>query len=314
MPQSFSCTAPIRARTMKVSFTSLLYASQNEEDSPSLSSADNLLRMVEEISNDQFSPAVIAKMQELEQVLTAFLDEQGKEKYKQKWSPRPPGTPPPLRVLQNLDAQQGSLAKAEIALEKLRERLRREEEALRLAEEALQQSLHEEEILRRAEEALQRSREAAERRKFEAIRQTEAAVVSAEIARRDSEEAAQAWGQQQSATPSSSKNLDDVGDENDNSLYRGTEAPRSTIPVNLLAGPKGTPVKVSKISVDSSNNDAEAPDGVTILCNWVQYIDGSIQGQVRRSDKFEDGTVIATSAVQLGVKAGSVIETSSGSR
>lgn len=254
-------------------------------------------------------------MQELEQALTSFLGEQGKEKYQQKWSPRPPGTPPPLRVLQNLDTQQASLVKAEMALEKLRDRLLREEEALRRAEEALQQSLHEEEILRRAEEALQRSREAAEKRKLEAIRQTEAAVASAEKARRDSEEAAQAWGRQQATTPLPvvQEKVDDR-DDTDVAYYRGSEAPRSTIALNFLVGTKATTLKITNAQDGDPGSDAEAPIGIPVLSNWVQYIDGSIQGQVRNSDKFEDGAVIATSAVQPGVKAGTIIETSSGSQ
>ena len=294
--------------------TYLLYGSQNEDDSSSVSSssADTLLNMVEEIASGQFSPEIVAKMQELEQSLTDFLNNQGKEKYQQKWSPRPPGTPPPLRILQNLDRQQDSLAKAEIALEKLRDRLRREEEALRRAEEALQQSLQEEEILRRAEEALQRSREAAEKRKWQAIRQTEAAVASAEQARKDSEEAARVWGQEQSTISSDSSkdgsNSDDVDDGY--AYYRKMDTPRATIPLGFLTKPN-----IPTNTVDSvPEDDSTAPLGIPILYNWVQYIDGSIQGQVRNSEKFEDGAVIATSAVEYGAKAGTIIETSSGSQ
>lgn len=314
-----------QSRTLSVrkkESTYLLYGSQNEEE-PSLSAspADALLNMVEEIASGQFSPEIVAKMQELEQSLTAYLNTQGKEKYQQKWSPRPPGTPPPLRILQNLpvDRQQDSLAKAEIALDKLRDRLRREEEGLRRAEEALQQSLQEEEILRRAEEALQRSREAAEKRKLEAIRQTEAAVASAEQARKDSEEAARVWDQEQFIISSDSRNDGTIADDNYDyddddvegyAYYRKMDTPRSTIPLGFLTKPK-----TSIDTVDSVlENGSLAPLGIPILYNWVQYIDGSIQGQVRNSEKFEDGAVIATSPVTNGANAGTIIETSSGSK
>jgi hypothetical protein len=305
------------------STSSLLYASLNEESS----AADNLLRMVEEISNDQFSPEVISKMTELEQALTAFLEEQTQEKYQNKWSPRPPGTPPPLRMLQNTDGTtpEVSLAKAEIALEKLRARLRREEEALRRAEEALQQSMQEEEILRRAEEALQRSREAADERKLQAIRQTEAAAASAEKARKDTEEAHQVWNQEQPTSPFSSSDYEAVQEQDsytnveffnhdDESIHRGMEAPRSTIPLDFLLGSNGSPLYSSTDINDVRDDYSQAPAGTPILSNWVQYIDGSIHGQVRNSDKFPDGASISTSAVEQGTTGGTVIETSSGSK
>lgn len=312
-------TYPKSSRRRRES-TYLLYGSQNEDESSlSASPADALLNMVEEIASGQFSPEIVAKMQELEQSLEDFLNNQGKEKYQQKWSPRPPGTPPPLRILQNLDRQQDSLAKAEMALEKLRDRLRREEEALRRAEEALQQSLQEEEILRRAEEALQRSREAAEKRKLEAIRQTEAAVASAEQARKDSELAALVWGQERSETSSDSTpeettfnddDDDDDGNGEDFAYYRKMDTPRSTIPLGFLT----KPTSPTNTAANIPDSDPMAPPGIPVLYNWVQYIDGSIQGQVRNSEKFEDGAVIATSAVESGAKAGTIIETSSGSR
>lgn len=279
--------------------------------------------MVEEISNGQFSPEVVSKMTELEKALTVFLEEQCQEKYQRKWSPRPPGTPPPFQMLQNTDGttQEVSLVKAEVALEKLRERLRREEEALRRAEEALQQSIQEEEILRRAEEALQRSREAADQRKLEAIQQTEAAVASAEQARRDTEEAHQAWNQEQSTTRNYEEQVEvedlyDVAffNHDDESILRGMEAPRSTIPLEFLIGSNGTPLDYPGEVNGIRDDCVQAPAEIPTLSNWVQYIDGSIHGQISNSDKFPDGASISTSAVKQGATGGSIIETSSGSK
>mmetsp|Transcript_64669 Transcript_64669/g.185987 ORF Transcript_64669/g.185987 Transcript_64669/m.185987 type:complete len:565 (-) Transcript_64669:344-2038(-) len=295
-----------------------LYAWQSQ------SPADNLLKMVEELSDDQFSPEVISKMQELEQTLISFLEERQAE---EGYEPRPPGTPPPLHMLQNPDgtSQKVSLLQAEAALEKLRARLRYEEQVLRQAEEALQQSLQEEEILRRAEEALQKSREAAEKRKMAAIRQTEAAVVSTEQARRQSEAANYAWGQNQYNETNdgwwdqSQYSYNDTGSsdgssDNYESYYgydeqwsgRGVDTPRSTMPLDFWSAPDN--------SYTQPTDETHVPEGVPILYNWNQRDDGSIEGQVRNSDRYQDGASIATSPVELGAEGGSVIETSSGSR
>ena len=271
--------------------------------------AQNLSKMVDEISNDQASPEAVAKMAELEQALAAFLQENSKGKYQKRWSPRPPGTPPPLKIFLGLDGatQKVSMVEAEAALEKLRGRLRKEEEALRLAEEALQQTTHEEEVLRRAEEALQRSREAAEKRKMEALRQTKVAAASIEEAKRAQEEAEQAWGQQQ---------FQGNGDHHfsNDSFSRGMEAPRSTIPLEFLVQPTSAPFFVPDVATPAQNDKAIAPPDIPILYNWVQYIDGSIHAKVRNSESFPDGASISTSAVSQGAKAGSIIETSSGSQ
>lgn len=299
----------------RITKSSLLYAPQDDERPP----ADNLLNMVEDISNKQFSPQVVAKMAELEKALVEFLEEQSKEKYKRKWSPRPPMMPPPLRMFGGSEddaAQEVSLAKAEAALEKLRERLRREEEALRLAEEALQQSMHEEEVLRRAEEALQRSREAAEKRKLAAMQQTEAAAASTEEARRAQEEAEQAWGQRESRTESiltSDRQLP-LPNPDETLVSRGTQAPRSTIPLDFLLQSSTTPFVVSDSLGIIPDNSTQVPSGVASLYEWIQHIDGSIHGKVRNSDKFPDGSTIATSAVPPGANSGTVIETASGSQ
>jgi len=240
-------------------------------------SADALLRMVEEISNDQFSPEVMAKMSELEAVLSDYLEQEQQKKL----SPRPPGIPPPMSYL---EPQEDTLRKAEDALEKLRVRLRMEEESLRQAEQALQKSMEEEEVLRKAEEALQRSREAADKRKAEAIRRTEAAVASAEQIRLQQQ-------QQVDSMP-----------VNNNG--------RATISLDSLYGDDNG-ADDERLAYEIST---QVPSGLPVLYNWVQYVDGSIRGQVKFSENFRDGSMVSTSPVQQGVQAGSVIGTSTGSQ
>lgn len=300
--EGFCPTAGINGCRRQPSNRIRLYSAQGGEASSS--PADNLLKMVEAISDDQFSPEVLLKMEDLEKALVEFLEEQTPEKNGRRWSPRPPGTPPPIHMLESTDnAEEVSLIKAEAALEKLRDRLRREELALKKAEEALQKSLNEEEILRRAEDALQKSRAAAEKRKLEAIRQTEAAVASTEQARRDSEKALQDWDENLHAVA--------VADNE-----RGIGAPRSTIPLDFLVDLKSVPKEVPRGSdmAKAVGDTAKADLGIPILSNWSQDTKGSIQGEVRNSDQFLDGSSISTSAVQHRVTGGSVVETSSGSK
>jgi hypothetical protein len=261
--------------------------------------------MVEDISGDQFSPEVVAKMMELETVLTLFLEDEKKKPNFDPPSPRPPGNPPPLKAFNQREQEEeaNSLLKAEEALARLRQRLFEEEEQLLKAEEALQRSIEEDDVLQRAEEALQKSRAAAEKRKAEAIRRTQAAVASSEKARK---EAAQ----------------QDEKNSVEERRIRGTIAiskPRATLSLSsFLYGGSGT--EEENNDDDPSGDDAEAagadeaPAGVPMLSNWVQSIDGSITGQLKGSRNFYEGSTVATSPVPSGAKGGSVVTTASGSK
>ena len=250
-------------------------------DNSELPSADLLLKMVEDLTEDQFSPENVAKMSELEKVLSTYLDEENQKKI----APCPPGTPPPIDMFdQQTEDKAESLLRAEEALEILRERLRDEEAALLGAEEALIRSIEEDDVLRRAEEALRKSRAAAEKRKTEAVLRTQAAVASAEKARKEAEE-----------DPSF---FDDSA--------RGTwGSQRATIPLSSLNGGN---------DAGFPQTNGAAPAGIPILYNWVQYVDGTIIGNVRGSPNFEDGASVSTSRVQNGATQGTVITTQSGSQ
>ena len=137
--------------------------------------------MVDDIADDYSGSAdQLEKMEQLERALSLLIEDE-----KMVREPRPPTIPPSLDTLgivlkdKNDVVDNEALAKAEQALQKLRQRLKEEEESLRQAEEALARSRDEDDMLRKAEEALQRSREGAEKRKAQAIQQTEQAVASA---------------------------------------------------------------------------------------------------------------------------------------
>jgi DNA repair exonuclease SbcCD ATPase subunit len=255
--------------------------------------------MVEEISekdNDQFSPDVLSKMEELEQALSRYLEETQKKK---EPSPRPPGIPPSWKFFMtqvsgdkekedNGEDKGVSLQQAEKALEKLRQRLRQEEESLAQAEEALKQSMQEEEVLQKAEDALQKSWAAADKRKAEAIRRTEAAVKSAEKLRRE-QEAVQ----------------DDIAKE-----VEETRTTRGTIAINNKPRPT---ISLQSFLYGKEMPD-DAPSDVPILYDWVQYVDGSITGRVKGSRNFKDGGTVSTSPVKEGARGGTVVTTASGSK
>jgi hypothetical protein len=271
-------------------------------------SADALLRMVEEVSEGQFSPQVVEKMSELEQALTAFLEEEraAQNNSNELLSPRPPKIPPPLqsfiRQEETREERGNSLIKAEKALETLRLRLHQEEETLRKAEEALRQSMEEQKVLRRAEEALEKSRAAAEERKVDAIRRTQEAVESAEKARKEQQAAEQLAREH---------GLVGGGGEASTSTGSPTSASRPTISLSSLGG--------NDVD-DMANNGAEAPvssdgpAGVPVLYDWIQYIDGSVTGFVKGSRNFKDGSKVSTSPVPNGARGGTVITTESGSQ
>lgn len=281
----------------------------NSADRPS---ADALLKMVEDLNGDSFSPEVIARMTDLERALSKYLEDE-RTALKNKPSPRPPLFPPSWNAFLKQDKKEtenSSLRKAEQALATLRERLRREEESLRKAEAALKMSLEEEEVLRKAERALQKSKAAAEKRKAEAIRRTEAAVASAQKARLEQEAAQQSLEEE----TYDYGEFDDDDDEDD-FLSRGT---RGTIAITMpdLSGDDASSSSKTSTNgaVQAPMGATEVPPGIPIIYNWVQYLDGSISGRVRGSDSFTDGATISTSPVGNGAKGGTIVSTASGSQ
>lgn len=262
-------------------------------DGDSSEAADKLLKVVEDLSEDQVNGKVISKMEELERALSVFLEDARGSSSSGKISPRPPSIPPPLVALgigdKNSFGGEQSLRKAEEALLKLRERLKEEEESLRKAEEALMRSLEEEEVLRKAEFVLQQSRAAAEKRKAEAIRRTEAAVISAEQTRKYERKV-----QQKAA----------------NMQQRET---RGTIPLGTFNNENGN-FNAGNNDFYFGNNEFNEIGGIPTLYDWVQDVNGSITGRVKGSDQFVDGTTLSTSPVSTGATGGTVVTTSSGSK
>ena len=59
---------------------------------------------------------------------------------------------------------------------------------------------------------------------------------------------------------------------------------------------------------------ASVNDNIPVLARFKQNADGSITGTVSNSNNFRSGTVITTSPVPKGAKAGTVVKTSSGSQ
>lgn len=289
--------------------------------------AEELQRLVENIPEDDTNSQLSERIFLLEQTLSHFVQESKR--------PRPPGTPPPLRILGNDDDmnQMGMsfgnnpdllIDQAGRVLHELRVRLEEETEALRLAEAALEQSIREEDILRRAEEALQRSIQAAEKRKQAAILKTAAAVASTEQIRNESEQVAntleintEEWATQLGNQQLQSSNENDMNflsqpQSSNNSTDTDT---RRTMPISatLSLGATSSP-PLSDFNQGPGSLNQQSPQDVPVLYNWVQQTDGSIRGQIQNSPRFQDGVSIATSAVPGVVGTGTVVETLSGSK
>jgi hypothetical protein len=288
----------------------------------SSSSADLLLKVVEDLSEEPINGEIISKMEELEKVLSTFLEEARSSTAQTQ--PRPPAVPPPLAALgistdTNLEGEL-SLANAEMALQKLRRRLQREEESLKRAEESLMKSFEEEKVLQRAEMVLQQSREAAEKRKAEAIRRTEAAVISTEKARQSEKEA------------------EDTAAKIEQKVQN--RATRSTVSIASL-----TNANKERNAFDDSGDKLQYTTreaaGIPTLYSWSQDNYGSIvsriipslsdrcqvlyslklpsgifeqTGRVKGSEIFMDGDTVSTSPVPMGVKGGVIVTTTSGSK
>jgi tetratricopeptide (TPR) repeat protein len=280
---------------------------------PSVSPSDILLKMVDEIAAKYSGSAdQLEQMEQLERALSLLVEDEKKAK-----QPRPPTIPPPLDSLgvglpQNNDYDDDdSLAKAEQALQKLRQRLKEEEESLRRAEEALARSREEDETLRKAEEALQRSREEAEKRKAQAIRQTEQAVTSAKKTHEETQRAKQITEEISASQKSKDKPRATIA----------IQKPRATISLLSFFGKKDALLDEDELVNDDASTNYEpsqkidqAPPGVPILYDWVQYIDGSISGRVKGSKSFTDGSSVSTSPIEVRAKFGSVVTTSSGNK
>ena len=300
----------LNARTSRT--RTCLYSSKDPSGSP----ADILLRMVDDFAAAYSGTSVdrLEKMEELERALSLLVEDEKMVK-----EPRPPTIPPPLDALgiglktndnKNHVADDEALAKAEQALQKLRQRLKEEEESLRHAEEALARSREEEDMLRKAEEALQRSREEAEKRKAQAIQQTEQAVASAQKTREEKQRAEQIAQEMSASKKSDNKPRSTIA----------IQKPRATIPLDWLHWKKDVRNEDELVNGDASTNDEppqkmnQAPPGVPILYDWIQYIDGSISGKVKGSKTFKDGSSVSTSAILVRAVFGSVVTTASGNK
>lgn len=85
---------------------------------------------------------------------------------------------------------------------------------------------------------------------------------------------------------------------------------------------RGTPGTAGTNSNSNMNSNSQgihamddrAPEGVPILCNWVQDEEGCITGNIRGSMNFRDGAKISTSSVSVGARGGTTVVTGSGSR
>jgi type II secretory pathway component PulJ len=267
----------------------------NNNNNNNNSDPDILLKMVEELTMavDDVTPELMNKMEKVEIALASFLDEKSAalQQQQQPQLPPPPLIPPPMGALyRNNDILSNDLIRVEEALEKLRQRLRREEEALFRAEQVLQRSLEEQDILRRAEEALQKSREAAARRKVNATRRNEVTVAA--IGR--SEQQSQIIVTPERSAQSPKANANDTSSPN---------VPRPTMELGNFFGRKA-----------SDRRLPSAPVGMPILYNWIQEVDGSLRGNVKLSPNFTDGAIISTSAVEGDAQSGTVVTTASGSQ
>ena len=302
-----------------------------------------LLQIIEDLSMmEEFTPQTMAQMEKVEIALANFLEEKSaalleQEQEQQLYDeskPPPPSIPPPGALLdtdgatmlpqqqQRWDQQQElatTLAQAGQALEELRERLREEEEALLEAEEALKQSLDEQDVLLRADEALRKSREAAELRKQQAgQRSLEAAKLSAGYR--------EPQGLGFHGSPNETADGGDDDDDNDATTKATTTSTggalpkrkkRPTMELGNLFGRRRATVEEESSGIvpnDDDNACSEAPEGVPVLCDWVQNEDGSITGSVRRSMDFDDGAKISTSCVPEEAVGGTTVTTESGSR
>jgi hypothetical protein len=260
---------------------------------------DILLKMVEDLTIvvDDVTPELMDKMEKVEIALAKFLDEKSSAMLQQQGQidkqlppPPPPSIPPPMGALyQSQDMLSNDLIRAEQALEKLRQRLRREEAALFQAEKALQRSMEEQDILRKAEEALQKSREAAARREVDTARRNEITV--ADLGR--SQEQSQTVTPERRPQPLKAI-MSDLSTKN---------LPRPTLELGNLFGRNG-----------SNKRPTSAPLGMPILYNWIQEADGSIRGNVKLSPNFADGATISTSALKGDAQSGTVVTTASGSQ
>lgn len=320
------------------------------------------LDLVDELTTDVITPDLLTKMEQVEQALTNFLETASLQPdgtttivtNNSRRPPRPPSIPPPMGAFlddgndQRLDQERRwrntDVQRAEIGLQKLRERLRQEEASLKQAQEALQRSQEEEGILLKAEMALQRSREAAERRKQDALRRTKQAMASAEQARREQEDhAAQVMSKKQQlrrkqavqheAERSQNKNETISTSEVTTSKRRKTVSLEGLFDSTRISPPKDDNRKprptmmlgeLFKNSQDQSSEYYDEYDqkeyldvarkDIPVLYDWIQDQDGSITGSIRGSSSFREGATVSTSSVALGVRDGTTITTSSGSQ
>ena len=262
--------------------------------SPSRSESrpEKLRQMVEQLSHDETnSGRITSTTYDTEQAKSTLMN----EKVDEIPQPRPPGIPPPLRMLQSFDSvlqQESMLAKAEAFPDIDRD-----------VAKTLGLALHEKEVLRRAEEVLLKSKAAAKKR---GLQSNQGGLQDCEIL--------------EGTIP---------GRDTDRPSYRGLEVPRKTVPLGALSysSGRGTETReettfgagISSRAASTGESTSLGADifpvvrRVPTLSNWVHCVDGSIRGQIYNSDMFPNGTEISTSVVPNGVSRGTAIETSSGS-
>lgn len=71
---------------------------------------------------------------------------------------------------------------------------------------------------------------------------------------------------------------------------------------------------IADLKDNKQNAMADSKDNIPTLSNWKQDRAGCITGNVKNSKKFKDGSIITTSSVLKGAKAGSVVRTGAGSQ
>ena len=314
---------------------------------------DVLLKIVEGLAVEDFTPETMAKMKKVETALGNFMEETRaallkQEKYTQnheQLKPSPPSIPPPRNLfgMEDLRREQElpwwqhqdrdlmtDLAHAGSALEFLQERLREEEEALLKAERTFQLESRDEnqdtlaggnDILSEAEHVLRKSREAAEKRRVKADRRrVTAARISAEY-QWQQVQAHEQEKQEQEVGQSVIENLIEAGqtrEVNESSLSEEEDSINDILrtqkrPTMELRGLFGKHKSIEGI-INETPAARSFPEDVPIIYNWVQDEDGCITGNIRGSINYYDGAKISTSSISKVACGGTTVATESGSR
>jgi len=269
---------------------------------------DTLFKLVEELTMEELTPELKAKIEKVEIALSNFLEEKGAallERQQQESKPHPPSIPPPATLLEDPDKRQ---------------------------------FLGEHEILRQAEELLQKSRAEAKQRKAETGKCTVTAVVTS---------TAYTQQKQQQGKKHKQLNSQVINKEILNQNYKVNQN-QAIPPANIAATRKRPTMELGSLvgtsaattitegkqttklgrTIDNNNDTDDAnknttlkqrgnnkpPEGIPIIFNWKQNDDGSVTGEVSRSPCFNDGAMISTSIITQRARGGTIVTTASGSR